>query len=790
MNSKTLKKLLISTTLCTLGLPLAQAKPLAPEPVTITVTNADNDENIQTAVVTLINQDTGKQYNSLSGINGTAQFSDIPPGNYKVQVEHDGYYEDRGSLNVSAGKEASYESLLLPTEGEELLITVNENLDSIYQGSPTKTVTKRDEDFTEHFITGTQTFQQIASTVPGLQVNSVGQVHARGQHRTGAVKIDGVQMPSLTSTALTQPILPELTQGAEIQVGNYSAAQGGQSGFVVDTFFDDFGDEYTELSLRAGNAGQLSGLAKLAYHNDQETFGFYLATQLATTDLGMEPVNPDEQELFNNADLQDYLLRFYGQGDQDFWSLNLIFQSNDFEVPVTPQNFANNVEKHYKEDRFTVLGSWRHDFDDYQSIITGLTFSNSNQKLNNNGRWTPWTPVPMALSDELFEEGFPAQPENPGSPYLPTTETKVTQWQGSLDYRYAPSEDHFFETGLFANLANTKQDILIGDPGGGGGLPSYNSLLFGSPAFQANVDRDSTLLGVYLSHTIPLGDDFSLNYGVRAETFNLSDAYSTGQISPNANLAWTPNEYGTLRLSYNRLFEAPPLDLDPTGEVFISPQRVHAFELSYQHQFGNTLAKAALIHKDFRDQVDIALLVPNSAIPLYAPLNFPRARYQGLELGITSNNLVGFNYFLTGTYSVSKPLEANAFADHIHEYNDHDQRFQSTGGISYTWDNDLNLNADFFYGSGFPQEAIHEYEEIDVAPYGITNERVSRFIVNLGATIPVFRPNQGAEGFQGDLTLKVNNLFDNTELINLYSEFSGTRFQRGRTFEVGFTGRF
>ncbi len=89
------------------------------------------------------------------------------------------------------------------------------------------------------------------------------------------------------------------------------------------------------------------------------------------------------------------------------------------------------------------------------------------------------------------------------------------------------------------------------------------------------------------------------------------------------NLAYAFNDRNVLRLSYNRSFQAPPLEIDVTGQTVVLPQRVSTYELSYESQLSDSLTgKLALVRKDYRDQVDIGLLVANSNIPLFAPVNF------------------------------------------------------------------------------------------------------------------------------------------------------------------------
>jgi len=188
------------------------------------------------------------------------------------------------------------------------------------------------------------------------------------------------------------------------------------------------------------------------------------------------------------------------------------------------------------------------------------------------------------------------------------------------------------------------------------------------------------------------------------------------------------------------------------------------------------------VRKDYKDQVDIGLLILNSNIPLYAPVNFATARYQGLELSVNTHNPTGWNGFLAATLSKARPLTPGAFATVVTDYNDHDQRLQATGGLSYLWDNGLSVAVDGFYGSGFPQPAIPQYQAVGINPYGITVERNPRWLANLNIQ---YRPEDDVSA-----GLQVLNVFDTRPLLNFYSAFSGTRFVQQRRILLNASIRF
>ena len=281
-----------------------------------------------------------------------------------------------------------------------------------------------------------------------------------------------------------------------------------------------------------------------------------------------------------------------------------------------------------------------------------------------------------------------------------------------------------------------------------------------------------------------------VNWGVRADTFDNGATVHTGQVSPRINITIPTTDTSAVRFSYNYLFQAPPLEIDPTGNTVVFPQRTHMYEASYDFQPAKSVAgRVALVYKDFHNQIDAGLLIPNSNIPVLAPVNFDRAYYKGAEVSFTSQNPTGWNGFLSGTLSVSKPTAPGPFSDEVPAYNDHDQRVQVTGGASYTWKNGWSASLDGLYGSGFPQEFIPLYNAVGIAPYGMVGSRFGRFIANLrfGWT-PRDADGKPKNGVGFGVT--VQNLFDSRAVLNFLSEFSGTRWVQGRRVLVNGFFRF
>lgn len=746
--------------------------------LTVEVLRADNDKPIVGAVVRV--QDKAARREVLekrTDENGRARYTNLEIGEYYVEISHPEYAGDRSLIKVTAGAENTYKTLL-DVAGQERVIKYREDRLLVNTKDPNDgAVARRDRDFIQTQL-GDRSLQGVLATVPGTNNNSVGQVHVRGDHKSVNFQLDGVSLPIPPASSTTPPIDLDFLDQLEARTGSYNGSQSGMGGLVLSGITDFATREpFFELRPTLGTQGTAQMMMRLGGSDEDGTFSYMIGAKTGTTDLQFQPPHPDEQTLNNRGQNTNLITRFRWKGESDDFGLTLAHQNANYGIAQTPQNFAAGVRQQQDDTNTLGLFSWKRKVDEDADLQMALAFLRSRQRVRNNGVFTPFAVFDEQLNEELAEEGFPADPTNPGAPYLPTSNTVITQIQPSMQFTRRLGENHRIVLGGDANFIKSDQELDIFDAGGGGGLPQ------GALRFQSRVARTGFSGGLFVSHTFPITDNFIANYGLRLDRFDNGIDVDTGQISPFVNLAFAPTDQDSLRFSYNRLFQAPPLELDLSFQSRTLPQRVSLYELSYEHQFDQALVgKLALVRKDFRDQIDIGQLIPLANIPIYAPVNFASAVYDGLELSLLSRNKTGLNGFLTTTISRARPLLQGS-APELPEFNDHDQRVQVTAGLSHTWENGLSVAGDIYYGSGYPQEALRLYNAAGVFPYGISADRVPRFLANMSLN---YWPKREPNSVEYGASLQVLNLFDQRNLLNFYSEFSGTRFvQQRRIFLNG-----
>lgn len=735
----------------------------------VQVLRADNDKPIVGAVVHVQDKAARAEvHEEKTDASGQAHFTTLPVGDYYVEIAHPEYEGDRSLVKVTADTQTAYKTLLDVKGQAEKVIKFKEDKLLVNGKDPNDgSVTRRDHEFVQTQLTD-RSLQGVLSTVAGTNTNSVGQIHVRGDHKSVNFQLDGLSLPIPPSSSTTPPIDLDFLDNLEAQTGGYNGSQSGMGGLVLNGI-TDWGtrEPYFEMRPTVGTQGTAQMMLRLGGSSEDGNFNYMVGAKTGTTDLQFQPPNPDHQTLNNRGQNTNIIGRFRWRDDMDEWGVTLSHQAALYGIAQTPQNYDAGVRQSQEDTNTVGLFSWKRKVDEDTDLRLGVAYLRSRQSVRNNGVFTPFTAFDANVSEELAEEGFPADPTNPGAPYLPTTDTIITQIQPSLQYVHRMGENEKFVAGADANFIKSDQSVDIMDAGGGGGLPEA------ALRFQSRVARAGFSGGLYFSHTFPVTDELTANYGLRLDRFSNGINLSTGQISPFVNLAYAPSPDDALRLSYHRLFQAPPLELDLSFSASALPQRVDLYELSYEHQFGNALTgKIALVRKNYRDQIDIGQLVPVANIPVYAPVNFERAVYEGLEMSIASHNKTGFNGFLTGTLSRARPTVQGS-APEFPEFNDHDQRVQITAGLSHTWDNGLTAATDIFYGSGYPQVALGLYNQVGITPYGYNQQRVPRFLTNLSIN---YWPKREPQSVEYGGSLQILNLFDQRPLLNFYSDFSGTRF--------------
>jgi len=346
--------------------------------------------------------------------------------------------------------------------------------------------------------------------------------------------------------------------------------------------------------------------------------------------------------------------------------------------------------------------------------------------------------------------------------------------------------DHLADTntlrfGGTANFMRLDDTINIIDAGGAGTLPG------GVAQYIASDHRSGFSGGFFVGYSIDLTSKFSANIGVRADRYDNGVNVSASQVSPLFNFSYAFSPTRALRWSVDHVFTAPPLEPNPSGNSNVIPQKAVMYEISYEEQpTSNFVWKLGAYEKNYRDFLDIALLVPLSNLPVFDPENFPSAQTVGVEFSAMTHKREGLNWFVVLDGASMHILQAQAGSSEIPLVDDFENQIAKFG-TSYQWKNGLFVSFDNKYGSGIPQDTIVAYNADGVYPFGIHGKQ-SRFITNfkIGIEPKPVSPN----GPEIGASLSILNFFNNQRLLELLSDFSGTRFVEERRTVLEITAKF
>ena len=690
--------------------------------------------------------------------------------------------------------------------------------------------TVRDRADIQRFVnqTGGDT-KSLTKGQKGVAEDSAGQQHVRGEHTDITYVIDEVPLPDTLSGRQGSVVVPSTIDSLEILTGAFAPEYGGQTAAVLniatvpgakkpDNVFTLQGGSYNTLNSEFTAVGPMGSKASYVFD-----FGE------TSTDNAIEPQQPDNQTAHNAGSSRSYFGKLhYDLSKND--NLTLTMSNNPDQMQIgnrtgLPSAFAyagegygflglrnadgteaglNSTTSGLLGSQTIKLGSQQDDHQDIDqrevsefatlqyrgkvgkadSTQLAVTALHSGQTVYNNNP----TVDAMTLMTEHIDNSIE---------YNPNATRNVHHLQTEGSY-IAPRGDHKFKAGFVDDEQNGNESYNIQAASQLALDELYNLApnlcptgkltgakdVNGNPVFVATsnvyptlaVQRTGSYRAAYAQDTWQISKRFTVNYGLRADwyyqTQNLGQpAVNAFQLSPRVNFGYKLTARDDLRAAYNRLFNTPPLAQGAIVGEPIQPETLSQYDLAIEHRLGHgqTLS-LGYYYKDIRNQVDVGLLIPGSEIGLYSGVNFQIGAVHGIEFSydISPPGGVGWDSFVNATYSAAMPSGFDNTGAPAPTYNDHDQRETLGLGVAYSWKSGASVATTLDYGSGLASSVVPP-----------NTERTSRTQVDMHMTT-------GSHLFhgKGGLSLDVTNLFDERNVINFQSGFSGTRFQMGRSILV------
>ena len=465
----------------------------------------------------------------------------------------------------------------------------------------------------------------------------------------------------------------------------------------------------------------------------------------------------------------------------------------------------------YQEDenRFGIL-NFHHTFSDTLTGLISVGATSSRLDILNHN---PAAPDLSSLPDDSSIEYNPTLKKKSSDTQIAANITKTadrhTYKAGFLIDQQSGSESYLLQPGSqFALDALFAADPLLAPQGSGEVDASGNAVLdaLGYQIYNANagavtptayVHRTGHYDALYVQDTWHATKRLTANYGLRLDDYqqtqtvsesgqdDISNSVSKTFLSPRINLAYglTPKTIG--RLSYNKLFIQPPLAQGGQVGDKVLPETYDDYNASIERQLGsNQTAKLSYYYKNESNEIDTNLLIAGTQIGAFTSVNLERGAAHGVEFSYDMRPLgpTGFGAYASYAYSIDRPEGVDSQGgDLTGSYNDHDTRHSLSAGVDYTFADGINTGLTGYFSSGTESSILGSLYNDNTVDGG---KRQARTEFNYRLESP------GVLNQHLKVAFEVQNLFNSLQALNFNSGFTGTRFQQGRRFLLGFNGYF
>lgn len=775
-----------------LFVPLLASLPASAQTRIGTIQGTVKDPNgalVSGASVTLAQTVTGYQQTTQTDAQGSFKLVNIPFNSYLVRVEAAGFQATEQHVDLESAIPSSIEiKLAIGAATETVTVEAGEE-----HAEHDKIST--DTDITQSLIehqagaAPSRGIEGIVASAPGLAPDDNGRLHPRGSESQVQYVVDGVPITDNLSAIFSTSLDARTLRTVEVMTGGIPAEFGDKLGAIVNVNTRSGLETPTQGGITFSGGSFSTGEVGVDFSTRTRKFGFLTNLTATTTQRFLDPATIENFHNFGRTGKGFFRLDY--QFDQNN-SLRgtFLFGGSNFQIPNRLEQEVAGQDQRQRLRNSSQFVTYEHIFS--PNALGQFSFFNryNTARLTSNPESTPV----VASQDRTLQNtgGIASVSIIHG--------THNIKFGGQLTWTPVREHFSFYTTDPFDDLVD-ENGATVSNP--------VNNFTAANP-FTFNGSRTGRTMSLYIQDQFTPFRNFTLSAGLRYDHYKL--VISEGGLSPRLAIGYfIPRTQTTLRASYNRFFQPPPVEnlllassseaaaLSPlsvlqgqSGVRPILPDKENVFEVGIQQQLSRFLRLNVMSYQkritNFSDKdqfFDTGVIFP---------ISISSGRVTGTEVRIESTDMRGLRGFVSyanaRAYGVT-PINGGLFlgesVSSLDEpglifANDHDQRNSLQFQLSYTHRRS-GIYAIFGgrYDSGYPVDVEPGTTLADFTAQGfdprLYNEidfergRVRpRTVLNFSIGIDLLRKERTTLNLQFD----VQNLTNELYLYNFESVFSGT----------------
>src|SRR5690348_4161554 len=554
---------------------------------------------------------------------------------------------------------------------------------------------------------------QVILQAPGVVQDSFGQLHVRGDHANLQYRINGVMLPESIS-GFGQTLDARMIESVKLLDGALPAQYGERTAAVVDitTRNSAQAGDGGDVGITGGSFGTLNPFASI--WGSQGRWSWFLTANYLQNDAGIEnptasrnPVHDHTNQAKAFGDLS-YLVN-------DDTRLSFIFgaANNRFQIPNNPdqqpgfsyydQTGFDSADLDERQNELTRFGTWS-----LQGKIGGTT----DYQVSVGQRYSYIDFDPDFIGDLMFN-GVAGQINRVDHATIFQADFATPLGDSNtLRYGFYGQYDH----------AGSASDTLVFPADEDGEQTST------VPFTISDWSRiTARTLAAYVQDQWTLGENWTINYGVRGDQYKAFGA-TASQLSPRFGVVWQATPNTTVHAGYSRYFTPPETALISStdiakfegttnavqnyGDNTPLTERSNYYDIGIQQQVGHHLTLG--LDTYFRQVTNLQDEGQFGAALIYSTFNYEYGRIKGTEFTASYHNGPWDGYFnLAYSHAIGKRVVSSqynfdpddlAYVYDNYIYLDHNQKWSSSGGLSYAIDPDTRIGVDYLFGSGLAKD--------------------------------------------------------------------------------------